>query len=105
MREIAVEELASWREEGKDFLLLDVREQQEVQTAFIAGAHHIPMGEVPGRINELPKDKEIVVMCHHGGRSERITAFLETQGFSSAVNLEGGINEWSVKIDPTVPRY
>lgn len=105
MLEIPVEKLASWRKEGKDFLLLDVREHDEVQTAFIAGAHHIPMGEVPGRINELPKEKEIVVMCHHGGRSERVAAFLEAQGFPDAINLEGGINAWSLRVDSNVPRY
>ena len=105
MREIIVEELAAWRTQGKDFILLDVREEHEVQTASIAGARHIPMREIPARSHELPKEKEIVVMCHHGGRSERVAAFLEAQGFADAINLDGGINAWSEKIDPTVPRY
>ena len=105
MREIPVEELAAWRTQNKDFILLDVREPHELQTASIAGARHIPMREIPARARELPKDKEIVVMCHHGGRSERVAAFLEAQGFSDAINLDGGINAWSEKIDPTVPRY
>ena len=105
MRDIPVEKLKSMRDAGQDFILLDVRELHEVQTASIAGAHHIPMREVPGRMTELPKDKQIVVMCHHGGRSERVAAFLESQGFSGAVNLDGGINDWSLKVDPSVPRY
>ena len=105
MREILVEELAAWRTQGKDFILLDVREHDEVKTASINGAHHIPMGDIPARASELPKEKEIVVMCHHGGRSERVAAFLEKQGFSDAINLAGGINAWSEKIDPAVPRY
>lgn len=105
MREIPVEELAAWRTQGKDFVLLDVREHHELQTASIAGVHHIPMSEIPARAHELPKEKEIVVMCHHGGRSERVAAFLESQGFADAINLDGGINAWSLKIDPSVPRY
>lgn len=105
MREIPVEQLAAWRTEGKDFILLDVREDDELRTASIAGAHHIPMSEIPARAHELPKQKEIVVICHHGGRSERVVTFLESQGFTDAINLDGGIDQWSLKIDPSVPRY
>ena len=105
MREITVEELAAWRCAGRDFILLDVREPHELQSAAIEGSHHIPMREVPVRLHELPIEKEIVVMCHHGGRSERVAAFLEAQGFDGAINLEGGINDWSLKVDPNVPRY
>lgn len=102
---ISVEELSAWSSEGKPFTLLDVREPVEVQTAAIPGAFHIPMRDIPARHSELPKSQPVVVMCHHGGRSERVAAFLKLQGFSNAINLEGGIDAWSLRIDPQVPRY
>ncbi|MDQ6929102.1 MAG: rhodanese-like domain-containing protein [Candidatus Eremiobacteraeota bacterium] len=105
MREIEVEELALWRRDGRDFVLLDVREDDEVRTASIEGAQHIPLRDVPARKHELHKDAQIVVMCHHGGRSARVVEFLTAQGYDGAINLNGGINEWSKKIDPSVPRY
>lgn len=85
--------------------LLDVREDDELATAAIAGAHHIPMDDVPDRLSELRRDEDIVVMCHHGGRSAKVTAYLRGQGFTSVANLEGGIDAWSLHVDPSVPRY
>lgn len=105
MREISVEELSAWQSGGETFTLLDVREDSEVLTASIPGALHIRMRDVPQRAAELPSEHPIVVMCHHGGRSERVAAFLQMQGFSNAVNLDGGIDAWSLRIDPSVPRY
>lgn len=90
---------------GEKFTLLDVREADEVQTAKIAGSTHIPMRDVPGRAGELAKDGRIVVHCHHGGRSLRVTNFLRQQGFTQVQNLSGGIDAWSLQVDPTVPRY
>lgn len=105
MQDLTVETLAEWRTAGKDFILLDVREEHEVQTAAISGALHVPMRQVPARASDLRKDVEVVVMCHHGGRSERVAHFLETQGFAGVYNLEGGIDGWSLRIDPSVARY
>ncbi len=105
VREIDVERLHALRESGASHLLLDVREADEVRTAQVAGATHIPMGEVATRLVELPKDRDIVVMCHHGGRSERVTQYLNDHGFPRAVNLTGGIDAWSRTIDPLVPLY
>lgn len=85
--------------------LLDVRENDERATARIDPSVHIPMREVPGRIRELPRDRTLVVYCHHGGRSEMVAGFLASQGFDQVVNLEGGIDAWSRKVDPSVPRY
>ena len=76
-------------------MLLDVREADELATASIPGATWIPMGELPARIGELPRDKPIVCMCHHGGRSERVAQFLAAERLSDAVNLDGGIDAWS----------
>jgi rhodanese-related sulfurtransferase len=105
MNEIDVAELKRRRDAGDDFVLLDVREPDEIETASIPWATLIPMGEIPERFGELPHDKTIVVMCHGGGRSARVTQFLEANGYDNAENLAGGIEAWSVQIDPTVPRY
>lgn len=105
MNEITVEELAARRDTGEPLLVLDVREPDEIATAALDGATTIPMGEIPQRYDELPRDVPIVVMCHAGGRSARVTQFLNANGFPSAVNLDGGIDAWSVRIDPSVPRY
>jgi rhodanese-related sulfurtransferase len=86
-------------------LLLDVREPDERETARIEPSVHIPMREVPQRLSELPKDREIVVYCHGGTRSAMIAGFLEGQGYPHVANLSGGIDAWSRTVDPKVPRY
>jgi len=103
--EISVTELAQRHAGGEDLLLLDVREPDEIATASIPWATTIPMRDVPGRIAELPHDKPIAVLCHSGGRSGRVTAFLNDNGFPNAVNVAGGIDAWSSVVDPTVPTY
>lgn len=92
---------------GEAFLFLDCREPSEYATARIAGTTLIPMGEITGRVAEIEsyRDSEIVVHCHHGGRSLRVTNWLRQQGFTKAMNMAGGIDQWSQVIDPSVPRY
>ncbi len=85
--------------------LLDVREDDERETARIEPSVHIPMQQVPTRLAEIPRGSRIVVYCHHGGRSEMIAGFLETRGYAKVANLEGGIDAWAKTVDPTVPRY
>jgi len=103
--EISVGELKRRHDAGEDFMLLDVREPEELATASIPWASAIPMAEIPSRMSELPRDKPIVVMCHHGGRSDRVAQFLQANGYDNAVNLDGGIDAWSTAIDRNVPRY
>lgn len=86
-------------------LLLDVREPDEREMAVIEPSVHIPMRQVPGRLAELPKEREIIVYCHAGGRSAMIAGFLESKGFPHVANLSGGIDAWSRTVDPRVPRY
>ncbi len=86
-------------------LVLDVREEWEVSAAPFEGALHLPMTEVPARHAELPRDREIVVLCHHGQRSAMVADYLRTTGFPRVLNLTGGIDRWSVEVDPSVPRY
>ncbi|MCG2594194.1 sulfurtransferase [Ramlibacter sp. XY19] len=90
-------------------LVLDVREDWELKTASVRAdgfeLRAIPMGEVPARLAELPQDRPLAVLCHHGGRSQRVAAFLEQQGYTRVANIAGGIDAWSQEIDPGVPRY
>ena len=86
-------------------LLLDVREHDEVAVASIDGALHIPMNEVGPRLGELPKDKDIVVFCHGGGRSLMVAVQLKRRGFARVFNMAGGIDGWSQTVDPNVPQY
>ncbi|MBI5449854.1 MAG: sulfurtransferase [Gammaproteobacteria bacterium] len=86
-------------------LLLDVREPFEFEICHIIGAVNIPMREVPSRVSELDADQELVVICHHGGRSMRVAMFLEQQGFTNVFNLSGGVDAWACSVDPDMPRY
>jgi rhodanese-related sulfurtransferase len=92
---------------GNRFLFLDCREPDEYAVAKIAGTTLIPMSQLAGRVGELVghKGEEIVVHCHHGGRSLRVTQWLRGQGFAKVSNLTGGIDAWSQTVDATVPRY
>ena len=65
---------------------------------------HIKMGEIVRRINELPKDKQLGILCHSGSRSGQVTRYLRQQGFD-AVNIQGGIEYWAKSLDPVLPRY
>lgn len=105
--EIDVLTVQKMREAGDDFLLLDVRNPDEFATAKIEGSMLIPMNEVPDRLEELEsrKDKRIVVHCHHGGRSLKVTTYLRGQGFTQVQNMTGGIDAWSQQVDQEVPRY
>jgi rhodanese-related sulfurtransferase len=92
---------------GEAFLLLDCREADEYAVARIEGARLLPMSELSSRLGELDayRDKEVVVHCHHGGRSERVANWLRGQGFAQARTMVGGIDRWAEEIDRDVPRY
>jgi adenylyltransferase/sulfurtransferase len=104
-REITVQELKMKRDAGVPFLLLDIRESEEVAIVQIPNSVHIPMGEIPGRLHELDPEKEIIVYCHHGVRSLHVADFLLQRDFENVTSLAGGIDAWSLAIDPTLPRY
>jgi rhodanese-related sulfurtransferase len=91
---------------AEEFMLLDVREPWEFETAKIVGAKLMPMGDVPTRAHqELDPDSPIVVICHHGVRSMNVTVWLRQQGFEKAQSMRGGIDAWSRRVDDKVPVY
>ncbi len=103
--QITPRELRQRLDRGDDVVILDVREAEELAVARLDGVVWIPMGEIPGRLHELDPDREIVVMCHHGIRSAQVVNFLAHRDFPRVSNLAGGIDQWSVAVDPRVPRY
>jgi molybdopterin/thiamine biosynthesis adenylyltransferase/rhodanese-related sulfurtransferase len=102
--QITVTELKRRIDAGEDLFILDVREPFEYQIANIGGTL-IPQNEVPQRLAEIDRDREIIVHCKSGGRSQRIAEFLKQSGYPDVVNLAGGILAWSNEIDSTVPKY
>jgi rhodanese-related sulfurtransferase len=86
-------------------LLLDVRTSRELRIASLPGSVHIPLHLLPARLQQLDRGREIVVLCHLGGRSSFAVELLRAAGFAAARNLAGGIDRWSAEIDPAVPRY
>ena len=104
-RDISVTDLAKWRDEKKPFVLLDVREPDEIATVALAGSVNIPMRDVPVRVAELDKNTTVAVMCHHGGRSARVAQFLAANGFGDVHNVDGGIDAYAEDVDPTLVRY
>jgi rhodanese-related sulfurtransferase len=106
IEELAPQELARrLKSRPGEMVLLDVREALEREQASLEPSVHIPMQEVPWRLEELPKDRTIVVFCHTGGRSALVAGFLDQQGYGRVANLRGGIDAWSREVDPSVPRY
>ncbi|MCK5262412.1 MAG: sulfurtransferase [Gammaproteobacteria bacterium] len=86
-------------------LLLDVRQPWEYDICRIAGSQLIPMGKIPTELDELDKDRETVVICHHGIRSRQIGYYLEQAGFDNVINLKGGVDAWAKVIDKTMATY
>jgi len=104
--EINPEAVKASLDRAEPFTLLDVREPWEVQTASIAGARLIPMGDIPSRAHqELDPEDHIVVVCHHGVRSMNVAVWLRQQGFEKAQSMRGGVDGWARTVDPKVPLY
>ena len=102
--QISVTDYKQQVDAGKDFFLLDVREPHEYKIANLGG-YLIPLGDIQKRVNELDTSREIVVHCKSGGRSQQAAETLQRLGFKKIQNLAGGINAWSEKVDPSVPKY
>jgi molybdopterin/thiamine biosynthesis adenylyltransferase/rhodanese-related sulfurtransferase len=102
--QLSVKDLKKRMDSGEDVFILDVREPYEYQIAQIGGKL-IPQNDVPQRLAEIPRDREIVVQCRSGARSQRIAEFLKQSGYTQVANLAGGILAWSDEIDPRVQKY
>ena len=111
VQQLRVQDLAAFvaAQAPDEAVLLDVREAWELQTARLdlpgARTLHIPMGTLPARLHELDRAQIILGLCHHGARSQQCVAFLQRQGFDAVYNIAGGIEAWSLAVDPSVPRY
>jgi adenylyltransferase/sulfurtransferase len=107
VREISVEELAQELAAGQPVILLDVRQPAEHATAALPGSVLVPLNELASRAGELdvPAGATVVVYCHHGIRSRSAALLLERLGFHDVASLAGGIDTWSLRVDPRVPRY
>jgi adenylyltransferase/sulfurtransferase len=102
---ITPRELKDQLGKGEKVLLLDVREPWEYALAKLEGSQLIPLGTLPQSLGKLDRNAEIVAYCHHGMRSADAVSFLLQQGITQVKNLVGGIDAWSVEVDPTVLRY
>lgn len=105
--EISCADLHARNAADDDFLLLDCRETDEHELVHIDGATLIPMSELMQRVRELEphRERDIVVYCHHGMRSQQVAMWLRQQGYDRAQSLSGGIDQWAVEIDSTLARY
>jgi rhodanese-related sulfurtransferase len=103
--EIGPAELAALRAQPGACALLDVREPWELEICALPDAHHLPLGALAGREAELPTDRVVVVICHHGQRSLLAACHLRRAGLERAVSLRGGLDAWASEIDPAMTRY
>jgi len=93
------------RQHQQGALLLDVREPFERAICAVQGSRHVPMRQIPESLGELSREQPILVLCHHGGRSLRVTQYLRANGFANVSNVAGGIDAWAEQLDPSLTRY
>ncbi|MEI8277886.1 MAG: rhodanese-like domain-containing protein [Hyphomicrobiales bacterium] len=107
IRQLQATELQEWLADTtrEQPLVLDVREPWEHEVCNIAGSRLLPMQEIPARVQELPADTDIVVLCHHGMRSLQVAQFLKQSGLERVSNLSGGIAAWAAQVDPDMSQY
>lgn len=103
--EIQPREVKQRLDRGEKLLLVDVREPHEYAICQIEGSVLIPMRTIPANLQKLDIDEDVICYCHHGMRSLDVANWLRGQGVGSAKSMTGGIDRWSVEIDPKVPRY
>lgn len=103
--EVDIHEAQALLSADMDICLVDVREPEEIQFCRLAGSVNIPMMQLPESMQSLPRDKRILVLCHHGQRSLYAARFMRSNGWESVQSIRGGIEAWSRGIDPSIPRY
>ena len=103
VKEKSISELKSRLENQEDFILLDVRTDNEVLVSKITEDFiHIPMNEIPSKLSKINKNKEIIVYCKSGVRSEKVCEYLMQNNYSEVYNLKGGIIAWAKEVDPNM---
>lgn len=107
MRHITPQQLRAWLDDNarETPVLVDVREPWELEVCRIEDSLALPMNSVPNRLQELDPAADTVVICHHGGRSMQVGAFLERNGFEKVYNLSGGVDAWARSVEPTMTTY
>ncbi|MEP7329721.1 MAG: rhodanese-like domain-containing protein [Betaproteobacteria bacterium] len=107
MPQLAPAELHGWRADAarRAPVLVDVREPWEFERCKIEGAISVPLSQLQARIAELSAEQDLILVCHHGSRSQQAAMFLARNGFSRVYNLRGGVEAWAVEVDPAMPRY
>ena len=107
VRQVRPEDVKARLDAGEPVYFLDVRQPGEFAVCRIPGSVLIPLGELPGRLAKVdpPAGAAVVVVCHHGVRSLTGAYVVQEAGFPDVASLAGGIDAWSVRVDPTVPRY
>jgi rhodanese-related sulfurtransferase len=100
-------DLATWRNDAGRTppVVIDVREPWEYDLARIADSRLVSLQTIPSHVDELPRDRDLVLVCHHGNRSQRAAQWLEQAGFTRLFSLAGGVEGWASEVDPTMPHY
>lgn len=107
MKQMNPSELQTLLSSGVQPLMLDVREAHELVNGMIGGAQHIPMNDIPARLEEFAnyKDQTVVLICRSGKRSAQVGQFMEHVGFTDVINLDGGMNGWATDVDTSMTVY
>jgi len=106
IRQLTARELKAWLDQpGEKPLVLDVREAWERRICALPEAVHIPMGQIPARLEEIEGERDVVILCHHGIRSQQVALYLEREGFTRLNNLRGGIDAWAKEVDSGMATY
>lgn len=105
VKEVSPQELQSLLSSGQEYTLLDVRQPWEFKICHLANSINIPLGDLPKASIQLPDDKELVTICHHGLRSKQAAILLEQCGYQNVISLQGGVDAWARDINPTMERY
>ncbi|TCS61343.1 rhodanese-like domain-containing protein [Varunaivibrio sulfuroxidans] len=103
--DIDVHTFHDMREKGENLWILDVRQPWETDICAFEDGIRLPLASLPEGVDRIPRDRAVVVVCHHGIRSKHAVSWLRANGFDNAINLSGGIDAWARQMDPTMATY
>lgn len=102
---LSVQDLKLLQDNGVELTILDVRQPEELTICSLNGCVNLPLTNLMQNLEQIPRGKPIVVVCHHGIRSRQAAILLKNHGFENVANLSGGIHAWALQIDPEMPTY